>query len=341
VRTVPGSARAHYLEAIDRRRFLGTVTVGVLVAPRVVAAEPATRIPRVGVLHTRPNPAEAQAVLALRKGLRELGYIEGQTVVLDYRSAAEKVEALPGLLSELVTRPVDLLFVVGPASLLVVHQTAVALPVVAVDLESDPVQAGFARSLGRPGGNITGLFMDLPALTGKWLELIRETVPTVRQVGVLWDASTGLWQVAAARSAAERLAIDVQLLKVRGPDDLDKVFRTASTSGARALIQLSAPLISTHSRRIADLTAKHRLPAISPFRLFVEAGGLMAYGPDLVEFFRRAATYVDKILKGAKPGDLPIEQPTKFEFVINLKTAKALGLTIPPSLLLRADQVIE
>jgi putative tryptophan/tyrosine transport system substrate-binding protein len=212
---------------------------------------------------------------------------------------------------------------------------------VALDLESDPVQAGFARSLAQPGGNITGCWLDQPGLTGKWLELLGEAAPATR-IAVLRDPTTGPWQLAAIKAAAERLRIELQVLEIRRAGDLDHRLGTAVKSGSRALVQLSSPLFdSPLAKRIADFTLTHRLPAISMFRRFPEAGGLMAYGPNQAEYYKRPAVYIDKILRGANPADLPIEQATKFELIINLKTARALGLTIPPSLLQRADQVIE
>jgi putative ABC transport system substrate-binding protein len=214
---------------------------------------------------------------------------------------------------------------------------------VALDFESDPVQAGFARTVAQPGGNLTGCFLDHPGLTGKWLELIREVVPGVHRVAVLMDPTTGPWQSAAIKEVAARIRIEVQILEIRSMGDLDHALGAGLKGGSRAVVQLSSPLfdLSPIAKQIADFAAKHRLPAISMFRRFPDGGGLMSYGPNQPEYQRRVSVYVDKILKGAKPGNLPIEGPTKFELVINLKTAKALGLTIPPSLLGRADEVIQ
>jgi putative ABC transport system substrate-binding protein len=216
------------------------------------------------------------------------------------------------------------------------------LPIVAIDLETDPVASGFARSLGRPGGNITGLFLDLPGLAGKWLELLRAAVPKIQNVGVLWDSGTGSAQLAAVKAAALALAVTLQVLEVRNADDIDTALGAGLNMGAKALVMLSSPLTSVrvYSNRIVEFAASNRLPAVSPFRIFAEAGGLMSYGPDQAEYYRRVAPLVDKILKGARPSDLPIELPNKFELVINMKTAKALRLTMPQSLLLRADEVI-
>jgi putative ABC transport system substrate-binding protein len=277
----------------------------------------------------------------LTQGLRDLGYVDGKNIAIVVRSASGKPDALPALATELVQRRVDVLFATGPAAIRAARDATAAAPIVALDLESDPVQAGWARSLARPGGNLTGLFLDLPGLTGKWLELLREAVPGIRRVGLVWDSTTGSAQLTAVKAAAQGLAIDLHVLEVRSADDLDVALRAGLSAGPRALVLLSSPLVSTGSGQIAEFVMKNRLPAISPFRRFAEAGGLMSYGPDFDDFRHRAASYVDKILRGAKPGDLPIQQPTKFEMVINLKAAKALGLRIPQSILLRADEVIQ
>jgi len=215
------------------------------------------------------------------------------------------------------------------------------VPIVGDNLEDDPVESGFVASIARPGGNVTGLFLNLPDLTGKWLELVKEVVPAPRRIAVLWDATTSPLQLRAINRAAQSAMVELRILEVRRPAEYADVLKAAMKDKPQALIQLSSPLIRQASPVLAELTRKSRLPAISMFRLFPEAGGLMAYGPDLPAFFARSASYVDKILNGARPADLPVEQPTKFELVINLKTARALGLTIPQSILVRADQVIQ
>jgi ABC-type uncharacterized transport system substrate-binding protein len=215
------------------------------------------------------------------------------------------------------------------------------IPIVGTDLESDPVESGYVASFARPGGNITGLFLDLPDLTGKWLQLVREVAPATRRVVVLWDSTTSPHQLRALKVAAQAAGIELYVLEVRSPAEYGDALNTAMRGRPHALIQLSSPLIRQASQRVAEFTVKNRLPAISMFREFPEGGGLMAYGPDLLVFFRHAAIYVDKILRGAKPADLPVVQPTKYEFVVNLRTAKALGFKISQPLLLRADQVIE
>jgi putative ABC transport system substrate-binding protein len=273
--------------------------------------------------------------------LRALGYIEGQSIILEYRWAEGKVEALPSLAADLVRLNVDILYATGPQAMRAAIGASRTVPIVGDNLEDDPVESGFVASIGRPGGNVTGLFLNLPDLTGKWLQLIKEVVPTTRRVAILWDATTGPFQLHAVQRAAQSAMVELRVLEVRRPTEYTHVLNATMKDRPHALVQLSSPLIRHASPVVAAFTLKNRLPAISMFRSFAEAGGLMAYGPDLPAFFGRSASYVDKVLKGAKPADLPVEQPTKFELVINLKTAKALGLTIPPSILVRADQVIE
>ncbi|MEO8133901.1 MAG: ABC transporter substrate-binding protein [Betaproteobacteria bacterium] len=324
---------------IDRRTFVGTVAGGLLGAPFIADAQQAGKLPVVGVLVN--NAAGSVTLDAFTKGLRDLGYVAGKNIIIDIRSADGKPGALPGLAADLVQRGVDTIFASGPAAIRAARDATAVTPIVAMDLETDPVEAGWVKSLARPGGNLTGLFLNLPGLAGKWLELLKAAAPGIRRVGLLWDSTTGSAQLAAAKSAAPAFAIDLQVMEVRRGEEIDAALRAGVGAGSRALVVLSSPAISNHQQRIADFALKNRLPAISPFRIFTDAGGLLAYGPDFNDMRRRAASYVDKILKGAKLGDLPIEQPTKYEMVINLKTAKALGLTIPQTLLLRADEVIQ
>ena len=273
--------------------------------------------------------------------MRALGYIEGQSISLEVRWAEGKVEALPRLAADLVRLNVDIIYATGPQAMRAAMGASRTVPIVGDNLEDDPVESGFAASLGRPGGNVTGLFLNLPDLTGKWLQLIKEVVPATRQVAVLWDATTSPLQLRAVRRAAQSATVELRVIEVRRPTEYTDVLKATMKDRPHALVQLSSPLIRQASPLVAEFTLKNRLPAISMFRLFAEAGGLMSYGPDLPVFFGRSASYVDKILKGAKPADLPIEQPTKFDLIINLKTAKALGLTIPQSLLVRADAIIQ
>ncbi len=322
---------------VVRRTFTSAVAGTLVVAPFVVKARRAHKVPLVGILVTNGSPS----VLHFREGLNDLGHIDGKSIIFAYRSANGKQELLADLAAELVRLDPDVLFVLGPAAIKAAMQVTSTIPIVAIELETDPVQSGLVRSLTRPGGQITGLFVDLPSLAAKWLQLIKEAAPRIQRVGVLWDSTTGSGQPAATKAAARGLGLDLQLLEVRTSDDIDIALNAEVRGGERALVVLASPLASAYSKQIADFALTHRLPAISPFWEFAQAGGLMSYGPDLGDFDSRSAAYVDKILKGAKPGDLPIQQPTTFLMMINLKTAKALGLTIPQSLLLRADKVIE
>jgi ABC-type uncharacterized transport system substrate-binding protein len=327
-----------------RRIGVAVVLMLALCAPLTAVQEASPQSPRirvVGFLHPgNPDPT-FPSIAALRQGLSALGWVEGQSIRLEYRWGEGKVEQLPSLAASLVRLNVDVLYTSGPQAMRAAMSASQTIPIVGDNLEDDPVESGFVASIGRPGGNVTGLFLNLPDLTGKWLELIKEVVPVLRRIAVLWDATTSPVQLRAVNRAAQSAMIEVRVLEVRRPTEYAYVLRAAMKDRPQALIQLSSPLIRQSSPLVADFTLKNRLPAISMFRSFPEAGGLMAYGPDLPAFFGRSASYVDRILKGAKPGDLPVEQPTKFELVINAKTAKALGLTIPHTLLVRADEVIE
>jgi len=328
-------------DVIDRRAFLASLGLGVVAAPPTARAQQVGKVPVVGVMNSGTGP-RSTTIDTTRKGLRDLGYIEGQTIAFDIRFAGLKQDAFPGLATDLVRRKVDVILVSGPAGIRAAKDATSAIPIVAVDLESEPVQAGFVRSLAQPGGNITGCFLDQPGLTGKWLELIGEAVPGARRIAVLADMTTGPWQLAAINAAAEKLRIELQVLEIRRSEELAHALGTGLKSGSRALVQLSSPLLdSPLAKQIADFSVKNRLPGISMFSRFTEAGGLMSYGPNQSEYYKRLAVYIHKILKGAKPADLPIEQPTKFDFIVNLKTAKVMGLALPQSLVTRADQVIQ
>jgi putative ABC transport system substrate-binding protein len=331
---------------VDRRRFLMISLAGALAAPLDVEAQPAAKVaPRIGFLGINPG-ANLHLRGAFLQGLRDLGYVEGRNVVIEYRSAEGKLERLPALAAELVALKVDVIVTGGGTpTALAAKQATRTVPVV-FSSAADPVTDGLVTSLARPGGNVTGLTNLTPELVGKCLEQLKQAVPGVSQVAVLWqpDAAgehTDKDMLQGAEVAARALGVRLQFVKARGPGDFDRAFLDMTRARAGALAVWGNAIFNSERRRLVDLAAKHRLPAVYTSRDFVDAGGLMTYGANLADLFRRAAAYVDKILKGAKPADLPVEQPTKFELVINLKTAKALGLTIPPSLLLRADQVIE
>jgi ABC-type uncharacterized transport system substrate-binding protein len=331
---------------MDRRRFLLTSVAGVLTAPLGGEGQQADKIARIGYLaaNLAANPRNREA---FRQGLHDLGYVEGRNVVIEYRDAAGKLERFPALTAELATLKVDVIFAAGatPAALAAKHATR-TLPIVFVAV-SDPVGSGLVTSLARPGGNATGLsILSLtPDLVGKCLELLKQSVPGLSRVAVLWQPGlserTEKDLLKGAEVAGRALGVRLQFVEAREPADIDKAFSEMTRARAGALTVWASVMFSSERRRLVDLAAKNRLPAVYPGREFVDAGGLMAYGGNVSDQFRRAATFVDKILKGAKPSDLPVEQATKFELVINAKTAKALNLTIPPSMLLRADQVIE
>jgi putative ABC transport system substrate-binding protein len=326
---------------VDRRAFIASIASGLLAAPLAVVGQQAGKVvPRIGYLSSGSATVNPEA---FRQGLRELGWVEGQNIAIDYRFAEDRFDRLPDLAAELLRLKVDVI-VAGPTQPAVVAKNATrTIPIVMVSA-ADPVELGLIASLARPGGNVTGLSFSVnPELFGKGLELLKEAVPKLRRVGVLSNPANPAQPRAIdkVKVAARSLAIPLQLLEARGPNEFDGAFAAMAKQRVEALLVVAEGLFLRHRARLADLEAKYRLPSMHGLKENVEAGGLMSYGPSIVAAFRRAAVFVDKILKGAKPGDLPVEQPTKFELVINLKTAKALGLTIPPSLLQRADQVIE
>lgn len=322
---------------MHRRAVIRAIGGSLGVAFLVAHAQQKRAVPVVGVL----TVFGATSLPRLREGLGQLGYVEGKNIVLEQRSARGRPEALPALAKDLVSLKVDVLYATGPPAIRAAKQATSTIPIVALDLESDPIESGFAESLARPGGNVTGLFLDMPDLAGKWLELLREVAPGRNRVGLLWDSTTGSAQLAAARAVALRLKVDLQVLEVRNTDDIEGALRDGVRAGSTALIALSSPNILAGSKQIAEFALRNRLPAISLFQDFPDNGGLISFGPEQQEFYLRAALFVDKILRGAKSADLPIERPTKFVLAVNLRTAKALGLTIPPSILVRADRVIE
>ena len=325
---------------MNRRMFLSAVTGGFLAAPLAVEAQPAGKVPRIGYLSSGSATVNPEA---FRQGLRELGWVEGQNMAIDYRFAEDRFDRLPDLAAELVRLKVDVI-VAGPTQPAVVAKNATrTIPIVMVSA-ADPVELGLIASLARPGGNVTGLSFSVnPELFGKGLEFLKEAVPKLRRVAVLSNPANPAQPRAIdkVKVAARSLAIPLQLLEARGPNEFAGAFAAMAKQRVEALLVVAEGLFLRHRARLADLEAKYRLPSMHGLKENVEAGGLMSYGPSVVVTFRRAAVFVDKILRGTKPADLPVEQPTTFELVINLKTAKALGLTLPPALLQRADQVIE
>jgi putative tryptophan/tyrosine transport system substrate-binding protein len=327
---------------------LGAAAALILFAvPLVVQAQPLEKVPRIGLLHIgwRGSP-EAQTVLdAFWQGLRDHGYVEGRNILVEYRWAEGKVERLPGLATELAHLKVDLIVAAATPAARAARQATATIPIVAMAM-GDPVGDGLVASLARPGGNLTGTSFLGPMLLAKHLELLREASPRISRVAILWHpgafaASTMGEMLKEAQAAAATLRLQLHRLEVQNPEGLEPVFSTITRERPDALVVAPSTMLFNLRGRIVTLATKHRLPSLFNSRQAVELGGLIGYGANLPRIIRRTATYVDKILKGATPAELPVEQPTTFELVINLKTAKALGLTIPPSLLLRADQVIE
>jgi putative ABC transport system substrate-binding protein len=313
-------------------------TVGLCCLPCTAQAQPAAKVPRVGYLST--GVASTSLIEVFRQQLYDLGYKNGQSVVIEARWAEGQVERLPALAAELVRLPVDVIFAGGLPPLRAAQQATSTIPIVAIDLESDPVAMGLAASLARPGGNITGIFLDLPELSGKQLELLREAMPGIARVAVLWDSATTLFPLRALQLAAQFLGVTLHTLEVGSLDEFTSAFDTMTQAHAEALFVLPSPLWYHHRARIVDLAAQQRLPVIAMYKEFVQVGALMSYGPNLEEMARHVATYVDRILKGARPAELLIERPARFELIVNLKTATALGLAIPPTLLFQAHEVI-
>jgi putative tryptophan/tyrosine transport system substrate-binding protein len=324
---------------MERRTFLGTVGLCVLAAPLAAEGQQA-KAPRGGLLGL--GSAESSPFFeALRQGLRERGWVEGQNIAFEDRTRVGHSSRMPDVAAELVRLRVDVIVAWGTTTALAARKATGTIPIVTA--AGSPVEMGLAASLARPGGNVTGLTTNERGLIGKRIELLKEALPRLARVAVLWnpESRTEPLSLRDAEAAARSLGLQVRPAEVRGPEDLEKAFASIVHERPEALALLASNMFLAHRARIVELAARHRLPATFSERSFVEAGGLMSYGPDQKAIFRQLANYVDRILKGAKPGDLPIEQPTKFELVISLKTAKALGLTIPQSLLGRADEVIQ
>jgi putative tryptophan/tyrosine transport system substrate-binding protein len=329
---------------MNRRRFFQVMGANFAAAPLIAAASSSGKVARIGFLspgsvtesRMRPN------VDAFRQGLRELGYVEGRSIAIDFRWAEGKYERLPALAAELARLNVDVIVAMTVPAVKAAQEATRTIPIIMAAVV-DPVATGLVANLARPGQNVTGLTMMTPELTGKQLALLKEIIPKLSRAALLWNPANpgNAPQLRAAREAARVLGVRLQPFEARGPSAIDAAFGAMNRERAEGLIVLVDSMLSGHGKHIVDLAENHHLPAVYGLPDLAKAGGLIAYGVDAPALFRRTATYVDKILKGAKPADLPVEQPTKFELVINLKTAKALGLTIPPSILLRADQIIE
>ena len=325
---------------IRRVALAAAVALGLLAAPLATDAQQAGKLYRIGYLETgvmRPLPWEA-----FRERLRELGYVEGQTVAFEVRWVDGRLDRLPTLAAELVRLKVDVVVTAGSPAARAAKNATTSIPIV-MATGGDPVGLGLVATLARPGGNVTGLTTLSRELSGKRLEMLREALPRVTRMGMLWHRTSDIDALTRRETeeAAQTLGIQLRAQGVDGPDDFDRALSAIVADRAGAALVATSPMFFGHRRRLAELALKHRLPTIFAFREYAEAGGLMAYGPSYTELFQRAAAYVDKILKGAKPADLPVEQPTKFELSINLKTAKALGLKLPPAVLARAAEIIE
>ncbi|HEV8456700.1 MAG TPA: ABC transporter substrate-binding protein [Methylomirabilota bacterium] len=325
---------------MERRTFMAMLTGGLVAAPLAAEAQQAGKVYRVGVLlHDGAPPGLLEV---FREGLHELGYVEGENITIELRNAAGTNERLSALADELVRLKVDVILAVNTPAAQAAKKATPAIPIVMTRI-GDPVKSGLVRSLARPGGNVTGLSVNTPELGPKRIQLLREIVPGISRVGVLFNADnpSSTVHTAELERASSQLGLQILRLPVRNrPSDLAGAFQAASRARAEALAVVDDTAVTKHRGQILTLAANHSLPVVSIYKDFAEAGGLIAYGPNLPALYRRSAHYVDRILKGAKPSDLPIEEPTQFDLVVNLKAAKALGLTIPQSILLRADEVI-
>jgi len=324
------------IDMIDRRVFAVAAIAGIAI-PAVTRAQSIRTTGKIGILNKRGSATATVAIM--RPVWQRLGYVEGETVLL--RAAEGDAQRFPSLVTELSSQGVGALIVVGAEAVRAVNKATSALPIVAIDLETDPVRAGFAASIARPGGDVTGLFLDLPSLAGKWIELLQDLVPDIERIVLSWDPTTGRDELDVAMAAAKARGVQVEVFEAGTFDNFEPFLQRLMGPKRTGVIQLSSPGFSLVAPGFAAAAQKHQLPTVAFLKLYAQAGVLLTYGPIQEDYFPRAIIIADKILKGAKPADLPIEQPTKFELVINLKTAKALGLTIPSTLLARADEVIE
>ena len=326
---------------MERRTFLALVSGGLLVAPLVAKAQqPAGKTARIGVLYPGSDNSIFRGNFdGFRLALGAAGYVEGRNLAFDVRLGDGR--ALAPLAAELTTLRPDLILAVARPGVVAMRAVTSTIPVVALDLESDPVASGSVKTLPRPGGNLTGVFMDFPELAGKWLEILKMTVPALTRVAVLWDPATGPAQLDAARRAAQVLKLAVYPVEARSTAEIEPAIRAAIRERPNGMIALTSPIFNSGRRAIIEVAARHRLPTLVPFSGYAKDGGLVSYGPEVMTMYAQAGTIAVKILTGTPPTEIPVERPTKFELVINLKTAKALGLTIRQSLLARADELIQ
>jgi putative ABC transport system substrate-binding protein len=325
---------------MKRREFITLLGGAAALWPLPLMAQQPPRTFQIGFLYPGPQTAASSRIAAFLSGLQAGGVRPEQVTIIPRVTGGDSALLTP-MAADLVGLKVDLISAVSPAAIRAAQAATRTIPIVVGDLESDPVASGFVASNARPGGTITGTFLDFPDFSKKWLEALKEAVPQVSTVGVFWDPATGLAQLKAVEAAAKALGVKLAMVEVRGRADVKPAFQSTTQQGAHALLLLSSPFVGGNTKLLAELTVTHRLPAVTLFPDFARDGGLMAYGPNLMAQFRQQGVMAGKILNGAKPAELPIETPTKFEFVLNLKTARLLGLTMPASILLRADEVIE
>lgn len=323
-----------------RQALLSLVALGA--RPLGVHAQQAGKTWRIGVLRAAPDDKVfRQNFEPFVPTLREHGFTQGTNLLIEYRVRPGNPEEIRVLASDLVRAKVDAILAIAAPGVTAASEATKSIPIVAVDLESDPVALGFAKSLGRPGGNVSGLFLDFPELSGKWIQQLKEAMPKLARAAVLFDPAVGPFLLRGAEAAGASMGVQLVKLEARSPDELESAFDTAVRQKAEAVLALSSPVFASARKRIAEHALARRLPAIMPFPDFADDGGLMAYGPHLTSMFQQAAIVMAKVLKGEQPRNIPIERPVRFELAINLKTAKALGITIPPSLQIRADRLIE
>jgi putative ABC transport system substrate-binding protein len=324
-----------------RRDFLSVVAGVAATWPLAAQSQPGPKKLQVAFLYPGPKAAATPRIKAVITGLQSSGLRLQEQVTIVPGLTDGNSELLASMAAELVARPVDVILAIGPAAVGAARAATSAIPIVALDLESDPVASGFIASLARPGGNITGLFLDFPEFSKKWLELLKETIPSATNIAVFWDPASGPSQLQAAEAAAKTFNLSVLVQKVSTQSDVERAFQVATAQRAEALLILPSPFVGGNTKLLSELTAAHRLPAITLFTDFARQGGLLAYGPNLLTAYRQQGVMVAKLLRGASAAETPVERPAKFEFVLSLKAADSLGITVPSSILLRADEVIE
>jgi putative tryptophan/tyrosine transport system substrate-binding protein len=326
---------------LRRREFFTLLSGASIATPLAARAQHPAKVRRVGYLFPSSATAAASPIAAFLDGLRAIGYGEPQEVTVVSRAADGDPGRIAPLLADLIAQHVDVIVAISPAAVQAARAATTTIPIVAHDLETDPVANGLVASLAHPGGNITGFFFDFPDFSMKWLELMKEAIPRLANVAALWDPTTGPTQTKAIEEAAKFLNVNLEIIELRSLSGLDDALVSAGQRGANALLILSSPIFGLNAPQVAEIVTAHRFPAITLFPEFARAGGLMAYGPDLLDTFREVGVMTGKVLRGTKPADLPVERSTKFELVVNLRTAQTLGVTIPGQVLVRADEVIE